>query len=546
MLVALLISPINFTYGQQSSPGYPIEITNLQQQYVVGSDVEIKGTAIPPQTAKDQLTVTIIPPDGALRTIQTSPDSEGNFLIKLQRIAPAGRFKLSITGFGNAERKQIEFDVVEATGAIEKSKARLESLVRNSTEVITNVQRHLSSRPQDSDTVSVLRQLERLASEHSRVAARTTRAVSAIGHLQTALASEPRLRPAVIEGLSELSRWHDSAADIDENLKSLAARTRNMPTKCDSLDTAGEGLALLQTAMNIIAPPFSILPNLMLDKVNPAIMNLRTDANENARFAAAEAVKESEAALEGMTKLKTSVIGLSIDISQFVVGKLFANYCSVIEGPVESDFNVDHKKGNLSWWKYRIVLKGKFRLWAEKDQPVGADGVVYTGKLEGNTVKIEFFEDIFRVEQPPMGRIFLRKRITPVVLGNTANDPFGFGQVAHRITPGYFNIRYKGQLKDDKMALHQETILSDFTDLYMNRSIIVVIPEGGLLPVIKTFNFPIQKAAWMINRTTKGNFILPVTRVNDKMTLKQTFTRDETLSDGVSKVTFKVDYKLSN
>lgn len=546
LIVVLLFSPLQFAHGQQSSAGYPIEITNLQQQYVAGSDVEIKGTAIPPQTAKDQVTVTIIPPNGAQKTMQTSPDTDGNFSIKLQKIAPAGRFKLSITGFGNAEKKQIEFDVVEAQGAIGKSKARLESLTRNSAEIITNVQRHLSARPQDSETTNVLRQLERLASEHRRVAAKTTNSVSAMNQLETAITSEPRLQPAAVDGLSELSRWEDSTDDVDENLKNLAARTRNLPTKCDSLDTAAEGLSLLSTVMNFVGGPASIVKNLLLDKVNPAIVNLRTDANENARFAATEAVKETAAAGEGMDTLKGSVVGLSGDTSQLIVGKLFANYCSVLEGTVESDFNVDHKKGNLSWWKYRVVLKGKFRLWAEKDQPDAADGIVYTGKMEGNTVKLEFFEDIFKVEQPPVGRIFLRKRITPVVVGNTANDPFGFGQVARMTTPGHFNVRYKGQLKDDKMALHQESVLNDFTALYMNRVVVGVIPQGGLVPVIKTFNFPIQKAAWMINRTTKGDFVLPVERANNKMTLKQTFTRDETLSDGVSKVTFKVEYDLSN
>ena len=73
----------------------------------------------------------------------------------------------------------------------------------------------------------------------------------------------------------------------------------------------------------------------------------------------------------------------------------------------------------------------------------------------------------------------------------------------------------------------------------------MIIPQGGLVPIFRTFTFPIQKAAWMIARTTKGDFILPVTRENNKMVLKKTFTRDETLPGGASKVTFKVDYDLS-
>ena len=139
----------------------------------------------------------------------------------------------------------------------------------------------------------------------------------------------------------------------------------------------------------------------------------------------------------------------------------------------------------------------------------------------------------------------LRKRVMPFVVGNTANDPLGFGQVARIVTPGHFNIRYKGALKDDKMALHQESVGDDFSHRYTNRLITVIIPQGGLIPIFRTFTFPIQKAAWMIDRTTKGDFILPITREGNKMVLKKTFTRDETLSDGASKVTFKVDYDIS-
>ncbi|MEQ1923970.1 MAG: hypothetical protein ABL952_15800 [Pyrinomonadaceae bacterium] len=532
--------------GMGSTPGHPIEIFDHQKHFVVNGSVVIKGITIAPNSGSDQLTAKITLPDGTQQIIYVTPDKDGNFRVLMPNVSMLGRYRMIIYGYRDASNRTEEFEVIQPAKAITSAKTRIESLVRSSREITAGARDHLTARRQNADLDEVVKKLDQLKEVLQKLEGKTKKAGNALDRLKEALNAEPRLQPAAADGLAELASWEAESGAMDERLKGFAARMRDMPTKCDSLETAGEGLSLLSTVMNFVGSPLQILKNLLLDKVNPAIMNLRADVNENAKFLAAESVKESAASLDGIDGLKGSIVGLTGDTSQLIVGKLFSNYCSVLEGTIESDFNVDQKQGAVSWWKYRVVLKGKMKLWAEKDQPEGPDGIVYTGRIEGNTTRLEFFEDIFVVEKPPAGgKIFLRKRVMPVVVGNTANDPLGFGQIARMVTPGHFNLRYKGQLKDDKMALHQESVGDDFSRFYMNKVIIGIAPQGGLIPVVKTFSFPIQKAAWMIDRTTKGDFVLPITRENNKMILKKTFTRDETLSDGASKVTFKVDYDLS-
>ena len=531
--------------GVGSSPGHPIEIFDHQKHFVVNGSVAIKGVTIAPNSGSDQLTVKTTLPDGTQQIIYVTPDKDGNFRVLMPNVSMLGHYRMIIYGYRDANNRTQEFDVIEPAKAIASVKTRIESLVRSSRQITQGAQNHLQARRQNVDNDEAARQLRLFAEALLKVEGRTNKAAAALVLLQAALASEPRLQPAAAEGLTALSEWETETYDVDEQLKSFAARMREMPTTCDSLETAGEGFALLSTVGNFMGSPLTILKSLILDKVLPATNNLRNDVSEDTKFQVSEATKEIAAAYQGSSELIGSAFGLSGDIAQFFTGKLFSNYCSVLEGTIESDFNVDHKQGGLSWWKYRVVLKGKMKLWAEKNQPEGPGGIVYTGRIEGNTTRLEFFEDIFVIEKPPAGgTVALRKRVMPFVVGNTANDPFGFGQIARIVTPGHFNIRYKGALKDDKMALHQESVGDDFSHRYTNRLITVIIPQGGLVPIFRTFTFPIQKAAWMIDRTTKGDFILPVTRENNKMVLKKTFTRDETLSGGASKVTFKVDYDI--
>ena len=532
--------------GVGSSPGHPLEIEEHQSRFVVNGSVVIKGITIPPQTGNDQLTIKVFAPDGTQDVRYVSPEKDGNFRITLPNVTQLGHYRMIIYGYRDANNRTEEFDVIEPAKAIASVKTRIESIGRSSREIADGARLSLLARRRNADIEEKVGQLELLAEKIKKVNERTNKAASALSHLMALLAAAPSLSPSASEGLNELARWESDTAALDEQLKGFAARMRQMPTTCDSLETAGEGLAFLSTVKNFIGSPGSILKNLILDKVVPAVNNLRTDVTEQTRFEATEAGKEVLAATEGMPELIGSAFELAADIAQFFTGKLFSNYCSVLEGTIESDFSVDQKQKGVSWWKYRVVLKGKFKLWAEKDQPEGPGGITYTGRIDGNTTRLEFFEDVFVIENPGNGKILLRKRIMPFVIGNTGNDPLGFGQVIRTSTPGHFNIRYKGALKDDKMALHQESIGDDFSSLYANRLILVISPQGGLVPTFKTFTFPIQKAAWMIDRTTKGDFILPVTYEGNKMVLKQSFARNETLSDGASKVTFKVDYDISS
>ncbi len=526
-------------------PGTPLTIMVPPDSLPQKGALTITGEAVPPLDGGQQVSVKVFFPDGTSQTVRVAPTKDGNFRFNYPVLEQLGRYRVVIFDYNLQNNIECSFNVLGPVETEAQILSRMRALHQHSEAVVASVARHVHARRPGPSREEAARRLELAKQKLAELKTRLDSGKAALDGL-VALHRYPDLSGFVVQAETELAEWSRDAAETDRRLAEYENKTRNMPTMCDSLDTAAEGLAFVASATTIITEPLSLLKSFAVGKLQQAIDSPQLQRAAEARAQALQVRSNIQSVAEGVPDLRQRVTGAAQDASTYIVRNLFDDYCQVIEGTVESDFSVDAKQGADSYWKYRVVLKANMKLWAEKTQQATPQGVPFTGRIEGNTSRLEFFEDIFKVEPVKNGTVFLRKKIMPRVVGNVANEGMGLGQVVHMASPGHFNVRYLGWLKEDELVLKQDAVLNDFSSAYQNMLAVGISPQGGLVPIFRMFKFPIQKAAWMIDRTTKGEPVaIPVTRNGNDQSMEKTFTRNEKVSQGQTAVSFKVDYKLA-
>lgn len=534
--------PDKMTQQEDSS----IELIGFHHTALVGSDVVLAGTTLA-QSKVTKLTLALAPPKGAKINATIPVSSDGKFRYVLTAPTELGTYTVELSTPSGKSKLGESFKLVSPTdfaAAAETSYDRIRGSVERSLQF---VRQRATALPPSPPRQELLRRLDAIDTAWQR--AQSIRPL--VGNLARRVQAASGFRPAdVAATLGALADWTETADAQDSTVSQFISAHRDMPSTCDSLDTAQEGLALVSTSINVLAKLPIIIKNVFVDKVVPAGIDRLTFTGPNAeanKLAVTEASKSAIAAIEGVDALLSSFGGVFGDIIQYATKQLFTAYCNVLEGPIKADFVADLKSGGKSWWRTRVVLAGKLRLYYEKNQPVSATGFVVRGRAEGNATKIEFSEDIFRVEPLPKAtKIVIRKTKTPTVISKSiADEPLGFGLAAHFAVPGSFAIQYEGRLKNDSLQLKQQAVQYDFSSAFVNQLLLVAAQPGIPLPLVKRFGFPIQKAKFILGRASKDDPILPVTVSGDKTTAHKQLVRDETLGDG-STVHWSVDWAVES
>lgn len=536
---------VYFAMTQSGQPGQNLDFSSTPSTVPTRGRARFVAQTAEPLNGGNRLTVRIIAPDDVVEQIVVQPDKNGKFTLDY---VPKmnGRFKVVFVGYdGNTVLDNRSFEVTPWNVAADRISLRSQSIQRNISTICDSIQTDLERRPSGPDRNAALEKARKLKEQIRRLGTATASAMSAANRVQTlASGAPPEALEECAEMLSQLSDWENEAQDEDARLQEIANRIRTMPSSCDQLEVAGEGLQFISNVMIFVTSPVKILVNIGLEKVLPAI-DSAAGVPENVKFTGSEMRKELVAAADGLPGLIGSLVGLTGDVAAFVIQKVFASMCRVIEGPVSATFSVDAKHQGKSYWKYTVELEGKLRLWSEKSAPVTAKGAEFSGRLEGNFKKIDFAEEIFVIEKYPVGgKMLVRKKIVPPVITPTMNEQIGLGQVMRAALPGYFNARYLAYLKEDKLDVKQESVVLDVSNKYQNRLAIAFVPADSVLPVFRIFDFPIQKGCWIFDRASKGPFEIAPTRVGEATAYKKTFTRDEVTGNGNISVKFRASYDL--
>src|SRR5260370_14163919 len=249
--------------------------------------------------------------------------------------------------------------------------------------------------------------------------------------------------------------------------------------------------------MTFVRGPLTILRNLAVDKAIPAAIEKLAKDKDKAKFAFAEYVKITDAARDGVEPLIKSTVGLANDAAQFFTNQLFDKYCQKFAGPFWATISLEFDDKGQTYWTYGVRLEGNLTL----RYPKGADAkkpIRVTGMFEGNAVGFKFWEDVFVVEDVPKGALVaLRQRFLPIPFINSAENDPGLGMFARALTPAYFNVPVEGDLSDKRLILKVQPAAIDFSPLVENRLMLIFI---NLVPIVKTFPFPLEKARSIIKK----------------------------------------------
>ena len=526
-LCAFTASPV-----QQGQPGAPIVVSKYETKVPQGTPARFEGDTVVVEKAR-VLQVKVKRPDGSVDTIRVTAELGGKFTFSYAKTDLEGHYTVDVfPAGGKGEPVTFKFEVVDVGSAAEAPAQRLQEIQQVSERLVAAIDAAVRKAPADSNQADALNRLNEVRERIQRQSRVVADARAAIGHMPAISTANAQAAGETGRALADLNRW---ATDCQETLQQASdqeAQIRQSASLCDTLNLAGEGLSLLSTVMNFVGGPVTIAKNLIVDKLVPAGIGA-TAGSDNAKFGLTEGFKVASSAAEGYVAIAAGAPGLIGDTAQFIVGKFFGTYCSVLSGPVKATFSVTVKEKGSAWWKYDIELNGKLTMWADKKAAADPQGVSYHGRLEGNATKVSFWEDVFILSPLPRNTaVLLRKRITPVTLGNTANDPLGFGSVAHALSPGYFNLEYHGWLNSERLLLKKPRKIVDFSPLFKNQLALAMVNPGIPVPYFEKFEFPIQKAEWIIDRSVDGDDLtIPATEEGGKTKVKKSFPRTSVNGD---------------
>lgn len=511
---------------QQGQPGAPIVVSKYETKVPQGIPAVFEGNTVVVEKART-LQVKVTRPDKSVETLSVTADLTGKFNFSYKKTDQEGHYTVDVfPAGGKGEPVTFKFEVVDVSDAAEAPAQRLQEVQQTSERLLAAVEAAIRKAPADSSQTEALNRLGQIRDRIQRQARVVADARAAMGHLPAISTANAQAASETGRALADLNLW---ATDCQETLQQAAdkeAQIRSSASLCDTLNLAAEGLSLLSSVMNFVGGPVTIVKNLIVDKLVPAGIGA-TAGSDNAKFGLTEGFKVASTAAEGYVAIAAGTPGLIGDTAQFVVGKFFSAYCTVLSGPVKATFSVTVKEKGSAWWKYDVELNGKLTMWADKKAAADPQGVSYHGRLEGNATKVNFWEDVFILSPLPRGTaVLLRKRITPVTLGNTSNDPLGFGSAVHAISPGYFNLEYHGWLNSERLLLKKPRKIIDFSPLFQNQLAVAMVNPGIPVPYFEKFEFPIQKAEWIIDRSVDGDdVVIPASEDGGKVKVKKSFPR---------------------
>lgn len=531
---------------QGSTPGAPVDVVT-QPLVPVGGVAKITGTTY---TDGKRLTVAIVitNPKSKKFELNSKCDDKGNFKVEFKDTQETGEYTLVATSPDGKQTTTVKFTVASPTNLADKASQTVDQIIQAVDTTMDETKKIVDEQPPSPAKEELYQKMDKFNEKRTEFKQRLSHIRPAMTNLAKMVGRTPELDAEILPKLEEYGRWAGETGPSIEAQMANLSKARTKSGLCDTIEMAGEGFAFLSTAMNFVGSPAKILLNLTVDKVMPALVAkapAKGDSANDVKFLWAETNKEAVAICQGWPDFVGSFLGLANDLAQFATGKIFDQYCQKFQGDMAATFNVDMKEGGSSWWKYGVRLDGQLTLTYPKNGKPG-EPIKMNGRFEGNATKFAFWEDVFLVEDRPKGSIIVgRYRIPPVPFVNSTKDPLGFGMVARAGTPGYFNVLCEAELIKDKIILQTQQAAVDFSPVVKNRLILIFTTPALPIPVIKTFDFPIQKAQFIIGRGIKDKAEIPIKMEDKKMTFDKVFTRNETLKDG-STVKWEVKLTGSN
>ena len=553
---AMATAWIAVAWAQQSQPGAPVEITAKPPLVRPGGIVQLTG-----KTEHDgkrlQLSIVVTPPKGSgANAAPTTPvtltavaDATTGAFSAAFKSTTVGKYDVKATAPDGNGNGSTTFTVALAGEVATTATKTIGEAIAVGVDAIASAQKALATMPPSPPQ----QQLSQKLNELQGMLAKTPQPIAAmrtsVAQMANAAVARPSIGAVVDPALGEIAEWNAEAqVKLDEAKKRLAA-AKDEAALCDTINLAGEALSLVQLVTTLASGGVTTVAyKLFMNNGLPAALNT-LPTGDTEKFATGEAIKAGIETTKGLKAILDQGLDFVGNLAGFVTKEVFKRYCNTYEGPVTAHMELTIAEKLVPWWKYTVTLEGLIRLRFQKSAPTNKP-IPLTGEIEGNATNFTFNEDVFVIEKPPQGMVVMKRlRVTPVPFVNSAKDPLGFGLFARMGTPAYFHVPVQGELIGGKLILKLLDAKVDFTDVVKNRLVLIAIHPALPIPMIKTFDFPVQKAQYVLTRgmQPRGGSLpeFAVTVSGDKSIIQREFTRDFTSDDGSIRLICRVVVKAT-
>lgn len=396
--------------------------------------------------------------------------------------------------------------------------------------------------------------------------------VNALDHLVDLRRLGPEMRVASAGLVGQLEGWEQTAAEANQKFNEALASVTKGNVVCDQIDIIINGLKFCDFYLSMVTTPGKFFVDWAKENGPTKLVSMipaarRTPATQQAIESAWKGFvtfEPSKAKLTGMPgasgaekyqagyEFARGAQTMLFDLSQYVANRFFEKYCQQFQGPVSGTMAAEFYHQGQTWWKYTIAIQGQLTLRYPKD--AAGEAIALTGEFTGNAMKFRSWDDI-RVKFPEArGSIIQSLRREPLTLGDMAvmGDSYLSGSkiageevpsfnpltstldkggpiVKGLLTPAFFRIPVRGDLRGDNLRLEVQPAVMDFKDPHVKVTS-VMFSVLSLRPHVVKYTLPYKDAHWIIMgamdaRTAPVEF--KVSRTGATMTLERKFHADK-------------------
>jgi hypothetical protein len=398
--------------------------------------------------------------------------------------------------------------------------------------------------------------------------------VHALDHLADLRRIAPEMRSSTAGLLSKLEGWEQTASEANQKFTGALATVTHGNLVCDQIDIIINGLKFCDFYLSLLTTPGKFFVDWAKENVPTKLASMipavrRTPAAQQAIESAWKGIvtfKPTPGAITGSKLANASgaekfeagsdfargAQTMLFDLSQFVANRFFEKYCQQFQGPVSGTMAAEFYHQDQVWWRYNIEISGQLTLRYPKN--AAGDAIALTGEFTGNAIKFRSWDDI-RVKFPEArGSVIKSLRREPLALGDmafmgdsslagtkvlgeevpsfnpiTSTLDKGGPVVKGLLTPAFFRIPVRGDLRGDDLRLELQGAIMDFKDPHVKVTS-VLFSVLSLQPHIVNYTLPYKDAHWILSAamdSKKSPVDFKVSRSGATMKLERKFHADK-------------------
>lgn len=546
---ACLFILVQLCLSQGKTDGLPISVQVNTSVNLSNGSVELSGVSNSLDKEPGQVYIEIITPGGTSDKLSTRADNETKkYLVKY---TPKELGKYEVTAYASDKKQSATttFEVSADIAVTEIFKTFDDAKKKSLSTLETALTDAIAPIAQPEDIAKANAEIQKLKQEIKEFDDSWGKMKEAVKSVQELAKKYPEMKEMVAPELGKLSSQLTGSSDILKQVeKDLGSSKSNASDECNKLYQVSEACAFFSTAMTIASGSVvTIARNIFVDKIWPKIADtMFSKFSDNDKFVYTKAGETGMSAHKGLSGAGVKTFNAGTAISK----GLFKKFCAEYKGPVNGDYTLEFKKDGKSYMKYKLTYEGKASVYCRKDKLKNATIPKLSGYLEGNVTKMEFTDDVWVVEDKSDWDEIKYERIpAPVVPFSTSENDPGFGAVARGVVPGSFYFPLEAQIVQGKMVIKLMPALSEFTDAFANRTVMVVRAKAEPHNVDgAVFQYPVTTARFILTRSMRMDdesptVTLDIKTLNGDNTVEKGFTRSES-PDADTKVDFNLKLKL--